>query len=55
MAFSHNGQTAPLIRMLDVAHGYSHGIDWSTLASARTALTASNAFAEGEDAKLRLR
>lgn len=54
-AFSHNGQTAPLIRMLDVAHGYSHGIDWSTLASARTALTASNAFAEGEDAKLRLR
>ncbi len=54
-AFSHNGQTAPLIRMLDVAQGYTHGIDWSTLASARSALMATNAFAEGEDAKLRLR
>ena len=54
-AFSHNGQTAPLIRMLDVAQGYTHSIDWSTLASARSALMATNAFAEGEDAKLRLR
>jgi Fic family protein len=54
-AFSHNGHTAPLIRMLDVAQAYVHAIDWSTLASARTRLAATNAFAEGEDAKLRLR
>ena len=54
-AFSHNGQTAPLIRMLDVAQGYTHSIDWSTLASARSALMTTNAFAEGEEAKLRLR
>ncbi|MGE3689771.1 MAG: Fic family protein [Novosphingobium sp.] len=54
-AFSHNGQTAPLIRMLDVAQDYTHGTDWSTLAGARAALAATNAFAEGEDAKLRLR
>ena len=54
-AFSHNGHTAPLIRMLDVAQAYVHAIDWSTLASARARLAATNAFAEGEDAKLRLR
>lgn len=54
-AFSHNGQTMPLIRMLDVAQGYTHGIDWTTLARARAGLMATNAFAEGEDAKLRLR
>lgn len=54
-AFSQSGRTAPLIRMLDVAQGYTHGIDWSTLASARAGLAATNAFAEGEDAKLRLR
>ena len=34
---------------------YTRGIDWSTLASARAALTATNAFAEGEDAKPQLR
>ena len=46
-AFPHNGQTAPLIRMLDVAQGYTHSIDWSTLASARSALMATNALQWG--------
>ena len=52
-AFSHNRQTAPLIRMLDVAQAFTHAIDWSTLESARAMLAASNAFDQGEDAKLR--
>ena len=53
-AFSHNAETAPLIRMLDVAQRYTHGIDWRTLPSARAMLEETNAFAEGEDAKLRV-
>ena len=52
-AFSHNRQTAPLIRMLDVAQAFTHAVDWSTLESARAMLMASNAFDQGEDAKLR--
>lgn len=53
-AFSHNTETAPLIRMLEVAQRYTHGVDWRTLESARAMLEATNAFAEGEDAKLRV-
>ncbi len=53
-AFSQNGHTDPLIRMLDVAQSYTHRIDWSTLANARAALAATNAFADGADAKLKL-
>jgi fido (protein-threonine AMPylation protein) len=53
-AFSQNGRTDPLIRMLTVAQNYTHSIDWTTLDRARAMLEASNAFAEGEDAKLRL-
>lgn len=53
-AFSHNGHTDPLIRMLDVAQSYTHRIDWSTLERARADLAATNAFAEGADAKLKL-
>lgn len=53
-AFSHNSHTEPLIRMLAQAQRYTHGIDWSTLANARAMLEASNAFAEGEDARLKL-
>ncbi len=53
-AFSQNGLTQPLIRMLGVAQGYTHSIDWSTLDRARAMLEATNAFAEGEDAKLKL-
>lgn len=52
-AFSHNSETAPLIRMLDVAQRYTHAIDWQTLERARVLLEDSNAFAEGDDAKLR--
>ena len=54
-AFSHNGHTDPLIRMLDVAQSYTHRIDWSTLERARTALAATNAFDGAADAKLKLR
>lgn len=53
-AFSQNGRTDPLIRMLDVAQSYTHQIDWSTMDSARADLTATNAFAEGPEAKLKL-
>lgn len=53
-AFSHNGHTDPLIRMLDVAQAYTHRIDWSTLDQAHAALAATNAFAEGPEAKLKL-
>ena len=53
-AFSHNGHTDPLIRMLDVAQSYTHRIDWSSIESARADLAATNAFAEGSDAKLKL-
>ncbi|NJS14155.1 MAG: cell filamentation protein Fic [Sphingopyxis sp.] len=53
-AFSHNGLTDPLIRMLDVAQSYSHGIDWATLEHARAALAATNAFDDDPDAKLKL-
>lgn len=53
-AFSHNAQTAPLIRMLDVAQRYTHGVDWGTLDRARAMLEETNAFAQGEDAKLRV-
>lgn len=53
-AFSHNGHTDPLIRMLDAAQAYTHRIDWSTLDRARAALAATNAFAEDPDARLEL-
>ncbi len=51
-AFSHNSETAPLIAMIDIAQRYTHAIDWRTLEHARALLTESNAFAQGEDAKL---
>lgn len=52
-AFSHNGLTDPLIRMLDVAQSYTHRIDWTNLERARADLAATNAFAEGSEAKLK--
>jgi Fic family protein len=52
-AFSHNGLTDPLVRMLDVAQSYTHRIDWTDLERARADLAATNAFAEGSDAKLK--
>ncbi len=53
-AFSKNGHMDPLIRMLDAAQSYTAAIDWSTFESARAMLEDSNAFAPGEDAKLKL-
>ena len=54
-AFSLNGRTDPLIRMLETAQSYTSRIDWSTMENARAGLAATNAFAEGSDAKLKLR
>lgn len=53
-AISQNGHTDPIIRMLDAAQRYTHSIDWSTLDRARAMLDETNAFAEGENAKLKL-
>lgn len=53
-AFSKNGYVDPLIRMLDAAQSYTAAIDWSTFERARTMLEDTNAFAEGEQAKLKL-
>jgi fido (protein-threonine AMPylation protein) len=53
-AFSKNGRMEPLIRMLDRAQSYTASIDWSTFERARTMLEETDAFAEGDDAKLKL-
>ena len=53
-ALSQNAETTPLIRMLNVAQRYTHGIDWQTLEHARLMLERTNAFAQGEEAKLRV-
>lgn len=53
-AISQNGHTDSVIRMLDVAQRYTHSIDWSSMASAQTMLVGTNAFAEGELAKLKI-
>jgi len=53
-ALSSNGHTMPLIRMLDFAQQYTHAIDWRDLDGARRVLEQTGAFAEGEDARLRL-
>jgi Fic family protein len=52
-AFSRNGLTTPLIRMLDIAQTYTGMIDWSSFEGARAQLDETNAFAEGADAKLK--
>jgi len=53
-ALSQTGNTIPLIRMLDYAQQYTHKIDWRDLDAARVMLEQTGAFAEGEDAKLRM-
>ena len=53
-AFSRSGRMEPVIRMLDAAQRYTSLIDWSTFESARAMLEETNAFAEGEDAKLKI-
>jgi len=53
-ALSQSGHADPLIRMLDAAQACTHSIDWTPMATAQAQLTATNTFAEGEDAKLKL-
>ncbi len=53
-ALSHHANTRPLIRMLDHAQEYTHVIHWHDLDTARIMLEQTGAFAEGEDAKLRM-
>ena len=53
-ALSQGGNMTPLIRMLDYAQRYTHAIDWRDLAVARSMLTETGAFREGDDARLRL-
>ncbi len=53
-AVSNNGHTRPLIRMLAYAQQYCHAIDWRDLDRARMTLEQTGAFAEGEDARLRI-
>ncbi|MXX16302.1 MAG: Fic family protein, partial [Gammaproteobacteria bacterium] len=53
-ALSHNRHTTPLIRMLNYAQAYTHAIVWRDLDSAHRVLEETGAFAEGEDARLRM-
>lgn len=53
-AIAHNAHTRPLIRMLGRAQEYTHAIDWRDLETARIMLEQTGAFAEGENANLRL-
>lgn len=53
-ALSQTGNPTPVIRMLDHAQRYTHGIDWKDLKTALAALTETGAFTEGENAKLKL-
>lgn len=53
-ALSRNHDTDPVIRVLDYAQRYTHAIDWSNLDQARCELEKTGAFAEGEDARLRM-
>ena len=53
-ALSHNVEARPLIRALDYAQRYTHAIDWSDLARTRTMFEKTGAFAQGEEAKLRM-
>jgi len=43
-ALSRNGDPAPLIRVLDVAHRYATAIPWQDLANAERVLDETNAF-----------
>ncbi|MBO6826479.1 MAG: Fic family protein [Sneathiella sp.] len=53
-ALSHNRHTTPLIRMLDSAQRYTHAIDWRDINHARMVLEQTDAFAEGENKRLRI-
>ena len=53
-AISQNRRTDPVIRMLDLAQRYTHSIDWSSLDDAYRTLEETDAFMEGELAKLKI-
>lgn len=53
-AFSKNSRMEPVIEMLDAAQRYTSLIDWSTFESASAMLETTNAFSQGEDAKLKI-
>lgn len=53
-ALSRNYDTDPVIRMMDYAQRYTHAIDWENLDQACRELDETGAFAEGEDARLRM-
>jgi hypothetical protein len=53
-AISQNARTDPIIRMLDAAQRYTRSIDWSSLGKAHQMLEETNAFSEGELAKLKI-
>lgn len=50
-AMTHNGNTTPLIRMLDFAQKYTRAIDWQDFETARKMLDESNAFMDANDAE----
>ncbi len=53
-ALSHNAHTRPLIRMLARAQEYTHAIDWHDFEAARIMLEQTGAFADVENAILRM-
>ena len=53
-AFSKNGRMEPVIRMLATAQRYTASIDWSSFERAHALLSETNAFAAGEDVRLKI-
>ena len=53
-AISQNQRIDPVIRMLDAAQRYTHTIDWGSLGKAHQMIEETDAFAEGELAKLKI-
>jgi len=51
-ALSHNNHTTPIIQTLDVAQNCTRSIDWNSFAQAPAMLDATNAFEDGENARL---
>jgi len=53
-AISQNKLADPVIRTLDLAQRYTHLIDWAQMTTAQTMLEETDAFAEGELARLKI-
>jgi Fic family protein len=49
-SMTHNGHTAPLIRMLDFAQQYTNAVNWSDFARAREMMERTNAFMDAAEA-----